>query len=83
MCFDRKTILILSGPLAVVRYLGRYTHRIALSNTRIVAMDEHTVTITVRDSNENHQIKTLTLSGVEFIRRFYCMYFPKVLSKFP
>lgn len=33
-----------SGPLAVVQYLGRYTHRIAISNTRIVSMDEHAVT---------------------------------------
>nr|WP_051965437.1 transposase [Thermanaerosceptrum fracticalcis] len=31
-----------SGPLAVVQYLGRYTHRIAISNTRIVSMDENT-----------------------------------------
>ena len=76
--YTKKTF---SGPLAVVQYLGRYTHRIAISNTRIVAMDEHTVTITVRDSNDNNQTKTLTLSGIEFIRRFLLHVLPKGFVK--
>ncbi|MBW1976276.1 MAG: IS91 family transposase [Deltaproteobacteria bacterium] len=70
-----------SGPLAVVQYLGRYTHRIAISNTRIVTMDEHTVTINVRDKKNNNQTKTLTLKGVEFIRRFLMHVLPKGFIK--
>ncbi len=67
--------------MAVVKYLGRYTHRIAISNTRIVTMDEHTVTITVRDKKNNNQTKTLTLEGVEFIRRFLMHVLPKGFIK--
>jgi hypothetical protein len=76
--YTKKTF---SGPLAVVQYLGRYTHRIAISNTRIVSMDEHTVTITVRDYKCSSQTKTLTLEGVEFIRRFLMHILPKGFVK--
>jgi hypothetical protein len=70
-----------SGPLAVVRYLGRYTHRIAISNTRIVSMDQYTVTITVKDRKCSNQSKTCTLTGVEFIRRFLMHVLPKGFVK--
>ena len=70
-----------SGPLAVVKYLGRYTHRIAISNTRIVAMDEDTVTITVKDRKHSGKTKTLTMKGVEFIRRFLMHVLPKGFVK--
>ncbi|MGE5631787.1 MAG: IS91 family transposase [Caulobacteraceae bacterium] len=76
--YTKKTF---SGPLAVVQYLGRYTHRIAISNTRIVSMDEHTVTITVRDHKSNSQTRTLTLEGFEFIRRFLMHVLPKGFVK--
>lgn len=76
-CYTKRTF---SGPLAVVKYLGRYTHRIAIGNTRIVAMDEKTVTFTVKD-RQNNQIKPLTLSGVEFIRRFLLHVLPKGFVK--
>jgi hypothetical protein len=76
--YTKKTF---SGPLAVVQYLGRYTHRITISNTRIVSMDEHTVTITVRDYKCSSQTKTLTLEGVEFIRRFLMHILPKGFVK--
>ncbi|WP_373657587.1 IS91 family transposase ISAzo26 [Sporomusa acidovorans DSM 3132] len=69
-----------SGPLAVVKYLGNYTHRIAISNNRIVAVDENTVTITVKDRKHN-QTKKLTLPGVEFIRRFFMHVLPKGFVK--
>lgn len=55
-----------STPLAVVQYLGRYTHRIAISNNRIASIDELTVTITVKDYKS--KTNTITLDGVEFIR---------------
>ncbi|KUK52208.1 MAG: Transposase [Desulfotomaculum sp. 46_296] len=70
-----------SGPLAVIRYLGRYTHRIAISNRRIVSIDEHTVTFTVRDRNKGRGTKTITLKGVEFIRRFLMHILPRGFVK--
>lgn len=60
----------LAGPMAVIDYLGRYTHRIAISNSRIASLDEDTVTIKVRDNKDNQKQKALILKGVEFVRRF-------------
>lgn len=59
-----------SGPLAVIKYLGNYTHRIAISNQRVVSIKEDTVTIAMKDYRDKSKKKLLTLSGVEFIRRF-------------
>nr|WP_242975197.1 transposase [Anaerovirgula multivorans] len=70
-----------SGPLAVVQYLGRYTHRIAISNSRIVSMDKDTVTITIKNYKTNNEINTVTLKGVEFIRRFLMHILPKGFVK--
>jgi hypothetical protein len=70
-----------SGPLAVIKYIGRYTHKIAISNSRIVSMDEHTVTIEVKDYKDGNKIKTCTMSGVEFIRRFLMHVLPKGFVK--
>jgi hypothetical protein len=70
-----------SGPLAVVKYLGSYTHRIAISNQRLVSMDEDTVTIRVKDYKDKSKKKLLTLSGVEFIRRFLMHILPKGFVK--
>lgn len=70
-----------SGPLAVVSYLGRYTHRIAISNNRIIHMDQDTVTITIKDYKNNNQTKTVTFEGVEFIRRFLMHILPKGFVK--
>lgn len=76
--YTKKTF---SGPLAVVQYLGRYTHRIAISNYRMVSMDEQTVTITVRDRKHSNQTRNLTLKGTEFIRRFLMHILPKGFVK--
>lgn len=70
-----------SGPLAVVQYLGRYTHRIAISNNRIICMDQDTVTIVIKDYKNNNQTKTVTLKGVEFIRRFLMHILPRGFVK--
>jgi hypothetical protein len=70
-----------SGPLAVVQYLGRYTHRIAISNNRIVSIGKDTVTIQVKDYRNNNQKKTVTMKAVEFIRRFLMHILPKGLVK--
>ena len=60
------------GPQQVLSYLANYTHRVALSNRRIVAADaqHQTVTFTYRDYRHGSQRKELTLSALEFIRRF-------------
>jgi hypothetical protein len=60
------------GPKQVLSYLANYTHRVALSNRRIVAVDarHQTVTFTYRDYRRGSLRKDLTLSALEFIRRF-------------
>jgi hypothetical protein len=70
-----------SGPVSVIEYLGRYTHRVAISNYRIVSMDEKTVTIKIKDYRDGSKEKLLTLSGVEFIRRFLMHVLPKGFVK--
>jgi hypothetical protein len=57
-----------SGPEAVVHYLGRYTHRTAISNSRIVQLTEEQVTFRWHDYRDNQE-KLLTLEATEFIRR--------------
>jgi hypothetical protein len=76
--YTQKTF---SGPLAVIKYIGRYTHKIAISNSRIISMDEHTVTIEVKDYKDGNKIKTCSMSGVEFIRRFLMHVLPKRFVK--
>lgn len=66
-----------AGAETVMHYLGRYTHRIAISNSRILRMDEQTVTIRVKDYKKDGEWKELTLEGVEFIRRFLMHIPPK------
>lgn len=66
-----------NGAQSVINYLGKYTHRIAISNYRIISMDEHTVTFSVKDYHNEGKWKNLTLSGIEFIRRFLIHVPPK------
>lgn len=58
------------GPEQVLEYLGRYTHRVAISNDRIVKVDDGTVTFRYRDYRDGNQGKQMTLETFEFIRRF-------------
>ena len=60
-----------------VRYLGRYTHRVAISNHRLVSSLDDQVTFRWRDSAHNNQQKLLTLSLDEFLRRFLLHLLPK------
>lgn len=66
-----------AGAETVMHYLGRYTHRIVISNSRILCIDENTVTIRVKDYKNSGDWKELTLDGVEFIRRFLMHVPPK------
>ena len=59
-----------AGPKAVVEYLGRYTHKVAISNHRIIKIDEHKVHFRYKDYRQNGQSKCMSLDGVEFLRRF-------------
>jgi hypothetical protein len=61
-----------AGPEAVLAYLSRYTHRVAIANSRLVAMDEHGVTFGWKDYRAKGRTrhKTMTLAAGEFIRRF-------------
>jgi Putative transposase len=59
-----------AGPQQVVDYVGRYTHRVAISNHRIVDIEDGQVRFTWRDYRDNNQEKTMTLSADQFIGRF-------------
>jgi hypothetical protein len=61
-----------AGPEAVLAYLSRYTHRVAISNRRLVAMDEHGVSFRYKDYRAKGRTrhKTMTLRPEEFMRRF-------------
>ena len=65
------------GAESVIRYLGKYTHRIAISNYRIKSMTANTVTFTAKDYKNQGQWKEVTVSGEEFIRRFLMHVPPK------
>jgi len=61
-----------AGPAAVLAYLSRYTHRVAISNSRLISMDEHGVTFRWKDYRAKGKTrhKTMTLEPEEFMRRF-------------
>ena len=58
------------GPAQVLAYLGRYTHRVAIANSRLVALDEDHVAFTWKDYRQNGATKIMKLKPDEFIRRF-------------
>jgi hypothetical protein len=65
------------GPEYVVHYLGRYTHRVAISNHRLVSFVDGQVTFRWRDSTHHNEQKLMTLSVDEFLRRFLLHILPK------
>jgi hypothetical protein len=58
------------GPEQVLKYLARYTHRVAISNNRLLSLQDGRVTFQWKDYADGGQSKTMTLDAVEFIRRF-------------
>ncbi|HEY5321372.1 MAG TPA: IS91 family transposase [Caldimonas sp.] len=68
-----------AGPEAVLAYLARYTHRVAVSNSRLIAVDERGVILRYKDYRHNGQARyrTMTLATDEFIRRFLLHVLPK------
>jgi Putative transposase len=59
-----------AGPEQVLDYVGRYTHRVAISNNRLVSMDDGKVRFRWKDYRDDNRQKTMTLEADEFIRRF-------------
>ena len=59
-----------AGPAQVLDYVGRYTHRVAISNNRLVSMDGGQVSFQWKDYRDDNRQKTMTLPAEEFIRRF-------------
>lgn len=59
-----------ASPKTVVEYLARYTHKIAISNHRLIAVDKDKVTLHYKDYQDAAKKKQTTLSGTEFLRRF-------------
>ena len=69
------------SPAHVVKYLGRYTHRVAISNSRIKAFDGETVSFAWKDYKDGNKSKVMTLDASEFARRFLLHVLPDRLVK--
>lgn len=71
------------GPEHVLDYLGRYTHRVAISNSRLRALDPkaRTVAFSYKDYSDANRTKILSLTGVEFLRRFLLHVLPQGFTK--
>jgi hypothetical protein len=65
------------SPVHVLDYLGRYTHRVALSNDRILSAHNGEVTFSYRDRKDQNRKKTMPLDAHEFMRRFLLHVIPK------
>jgi hypothetical protein len=65
------------GPAQVLRYLARYTHKIAISDRRIVCVDKRSVTFTYKDYRNGHDLKRMRLTPVEWLRRFTTHVLPR------
>lgn len=70
-----------TGPQSVVEYLGRYTHKIAISNHRLKQVDDRQVTFNYKDYKHGSVKKEMTLEAGEFIRRFALHILPKGLVR--
>jgi hypothetical protein len=69
------------GPAHVLKYLARYTHRVAISNNRLLKLEDGQVTFRYKDYGDDRQQKTMTLSAEEFLRRFVHHVLPRGFVK--
>lgn len=80
-CYDKEWIphskKTFNGAQSVIKYLGKYTHRIAISNQRIKCINGEMVTFMVKDYASSGSWKEETINGIEFIRRFLMHVPPK------
>ena len=70
-----------AGPEAVLEYLGRYTHRTAISNERLVSFDADSVRFRYKDYAHHGRRKTMTLQVLEFLRRFALHVLPRGFNR--
>ena len=69
------------SPENVIEYIGRYAFRVAISNYRIKDVNEKNVTFEYKDYKDNSKIKLMTITGIEFIRRFLLHVLPNYFTK--
>jgi len=69
------------GPKQVVEYLGRYTHKVAITHHRVTHLDEHQITFRYKDYHDFDKVKLMTLTNEEFLRRFEQHILPKGFVK--
>ena len=69
------------GPEAVLEYLGRYTHRVAIANARILEVADSTVTFRYKDYRQGDAMRAMTLSGAEFVHRLSVHVLPAGFTK--
>jgi hypothetical protein len=69
------------GPAQVLKYLARYTHRVAISNSRLLDLRDGRITFRYKDYADGQQDKTMTLDAIEFLRRFLQHVLPKGFVK--
>ena len=83
--YEKEWVVYCKEPFknaeSVIQYLGRYTHRVAISNERIVEVTEDTVTFKWRDYKDNNKMKEMTIGIEEFIRRFLLHILPPKFMK--
>ena len=82
--FKRKWVVYAKRPFAspktVVEYLGRYTHKVAISNHRLLEVNDRTVTFTYKDYKEGKK-KAMTISGIDSLDGFHTTCYPLALSE--
>ena len=71
----------MAGPEQVLKYLARYTHRVAISNGRLRSLHDGRLRLRFRNAKNNHRIETMTLDAVEFLRRFLLHVLPRGFVK--
>lgn len=69
------------GAPQVIEYLGRYTHKVAISNHRLIKVDQHQTIFSYKDYKDNARQKTMTLENEEFLRRFSQHILPSGFTK--
>lgn len=84
-CYSKDWVVYTKKPMKsakhVVKYLGRYTHRIAISNARIKKYEDNKVTFSYKDYSDHNQIKEMTLDDTEFFRRYMMHVLPPNFMK--
>ena len=84
-CYAQKWVVYCKPPFAsaekVIAYLGRYTHRVAISNNRLISLQGGRVTFRWRDYADGNKMKTMTITAEEFIRRFLLHILPSGFRK--